>query len=57
MKTILLPREHIGELDAIAHQVTQLADIRRWNKAWIDHTARLQVTDPLGILLVGLVPF
>ncbi len=54
---ILFPREYIGEFDAIAHQVAQLADIRRWDKAGLDHAAHIQVTDPLGVLSVGLVPF
>ena len=52
---VLLSGQHIGELHTVAHQVTELADVRRWDKAGLDHAAHIQVADPLGVLAVGFV--
>ena len=55
MGAVLLPGQHIGELHTIAHQVTELADVGRRDKAGLDHAAHIQVANPLGILTVGFV--
>ena len=52
---VLLSGQHIGELHTAAHQVTELADVRRWDKAGLDHAAHIQVANPLGVLAVGFV--
>ena len=52
---VLLSGQHIGELHTVAHQVTELADVRRWDKAGLDHAAHIQVANPLGVLAVGFV--
>ena len=57
LRAVLFTGQHIGEFQAIPHQVAKLANIRRWNKAGLDHTAHIQVTDPLGILAVCFVAF
>lgn len=49
--------KHIGKLLTVAHQIAKLPDIWRWNKAGLDHDAHKQVTDLLGVLLVGFVAF
>ena len=55
--TVLLPDEHVGELGAVTHQVAELTDFRGGDKTWSYHVAHEKVTDPFGILAVGLVPF
>src|SRR5699024_7118178 len=55
--TVLFPGEHVGELEAVAHQVSQLADFRRRDKTWFYHVAHEQIADPFGILVVGLIAF
>ena len=55
MGTVLLSGQRIGELHAVAHQVTELADVRRWDKAGLDHAAHIQVADPFGVFAVGFV--
>ncbi|VUX17001.1 Uncharacterised protein [Blautia obeum] len=55
MGAVLLSGQHIGELHTAAHQVTELADVRRWDKAGLDHAAHIQVANPLGVLAVGFV--
>ena len=56
MGTVLFPSEHIGELCAIPHQVTELADVGRQDKAGLDHAAHIQIADPFGVLAVSPVP-
>ena len=53
--TVLFAGEHIGELEAVAHQVTKLADFGGRDKTWFYHIAHEQVSDPFGILAVGLI--
>lgn len=52
---VLLADEHVGEFEAVAHQVTEMPNIRRGNKAGLNHVTHEEVTDPFGILAVGLV--
>lgn len=53
--TVLFAGQHIGELCTVAHQVPELPDIRRWNKAGLDHTAHIQVANPFCVLTVSFV--
>ena len=55
MCTVLFAGEHIGEFEAVAHQVTELADFRRRDKTRFYHVAHEQVADPFCILAVGLI--
>ena len=57
MSAVLLSGQHIGELCTISHQVTQMEDIGRRDKAGLDHTAHVQITNPFRVLAVGLVAF
>ena len=52
---ILFPGQRIGEFYTVVHQVTELANIHKRDKAGLDHAAYIQVADPLGILTVGFV--
>lgn len=52
---VLFARDEIGELPAIAHQVTELADICRRNKAAGHKVVLENVCDPFGVLLVGFL--
>lgn len=52
---IFFAGKHIGQLGAVADQITELADFRRRDKAGFDHIAHKKVTDPSGILAVSLV--
>ena len=53
--TVFLAGEHIGEFEAVTHQVTELAYFRRGDKTGFYHVAHEQVTDPFGILEVSFV--
>ena len=46
-------REH--RLRNLERRVAELADVRRWDKAGLDHAAHIQVANPLGVLAVGFV--
>lgn len=46
---------HVRELEAVTHQVTELPDFRRRDKVWLYHVAHEQVANPFGILAVRLV--
>jgi hypothetical protein len=52
---IFLPDQTIGQFETLAHQIAEVSDVRRRDKARLDHIAHEQVTNPLGILAVGLV--
>ena len=52
--TVLFAGQHIGELHAVTHQVAELADFRRRDKARLDQVAHEEVTNPLGIFTVSL---
>lgn len=52
---ILFAGDHVGELHAIANEITKLADDRRRNKAGLDHAAHEQVANPTSVLAVCLV--
>ncbi len=54
--TVFLASEHIGELEVVEHQVTELSYFRGRDKAWLYHVTQEQVTDPFSILVVSLVP-
>ena len=55
LSAILLAGDHVGQLHAVANQITKLANDGRRNKAGFDHAAHEQIADPAGILAVGLV--
>ena len=52
---ILFADDHVGELHAVANEVTKLADDRRRDKAGLDHAAHEQVANPTSVLAVCLV--
>lgn len=52
---ILFGGDHVGELHAVANEVTKLADDRRRDKAGLDHAAHEQVTNPTSVLAIRLV--
>ena len=54
---VLLAGNHIRQLPAVADKIAKLTDIRRGNEGRLDHVAHEEVTDPSGILAVGLVSF
>ena len=45
----------MGEFHGVTHQVAELTDIRRRDKAGFDHIAHEKVTDPLGVFPVSLI--
>ena len=55
MSPVLFAGQHVCELGTVPEKVTELADGSRWNKAGLDHPAHNEITDPFGILAVGLV--
>ncbi len=40
-----------------SHQISQMADVGRWNKGRFDHVTHAKVTNPFRILAVSLVSF
>lgn len=52
---ILFAGDHVGELAAIANQVTELTDDGRRDKAGLDHAAHEQVANPTSVLVIRLV--
>ena len=57
LRTVLLASNHTGELEPVAYQIPQMADVSRRNKGRFDHVTHEEVTDPFGILTVCLVSF
>ena len=55
MSTILLACDHADELETVSYQITQLANVSRRNKGWLDHATHIQITYPFGIFTVSLV--
>lgn len=52
---VFLTSDHIGELEAVAHQVTEMPYFRRRDKTGFYHVTHEQVADPFGILTVRLI--
>ncbi len=57
LSTVLLTGYHIRQLSTVADQIAELTDIRRGNEGRPDHVAHEEITDPSGILSIGLVAF
>ena len=55
LSAVLFAGDHVGELHAIANQVTELADDGRRDKAGLDHAAHEQVANPTSVLAIRLV--
>lgn len=57
MSPVLFSGEHIRQLDTITNKVTEMTNVSWWDKTSLDHPTHKEVTDPSGILAVGLVAF
>ena len=55
MGTVLLSGGETCELGAVAHQISELTDVGRRDKAAADKTVLENIGNPLCILLVGLL--
>ena len=55
MSAVLFLGQHIGEFYTVSYQVAELTNVRRRDKAGLDHAAHIQVTGPLGVLTVGFI--
>ena len=55
MRTVLLARQHLRQLHAVADQLTKMANSGWRDKGRLGHAAHEQVAYPAGILAVGLI--
>ena len=53
---VFLTGNHVGEFEAVTHQVTELPYFRGRDKTGFYHVTHEQVADPFGILAVSLIP-